>query len=529
MLNLIIHGGTVLDGTGNPGFRAAVGVRDGRVHLLRGTDELPEAARTIDASGLVVAPGFIDMHSHSGLMVLADPTHLPKITQGVTTEVVGVDGNSYAPFPSRRDLLDFATVNAGLDGRPDLPYDWDTVASLLRRFDGATSVNLALLVGNSALRIAQVGWDDDLASPAAVATMRSMLREALEEGAFGLSTGLDYPPGSYASTEELGELSREAARVGAIYHTHVRYDLGDKVLDPFREAFTIARIGDCPLHLTHFYYKAAYGTGSGPLFDLLEAEARAGADVTFDGYPYPWSSTRLSIFLPQWIQRGGPQHLLRRLADPGCRNRIKEELAGTDPTDQWRRFLACVRVGHFRTSANRRWESMLVTEISRVRGDADVVDTLCDLLIEEDLGITEVHPGPTESTLPKFVSHPLGMVGTDSTFIGDKPSPRTYGSFPRILGEFVREESFLSLPEAVRKFTSFPAQRLGLTDRGTLRDGAMADITVFDADRVRALATYDEPRQLSTGIEYVVVNGTLVLDGGRHTGALPGRGLRRGR
>jgi N-acyl-D-amino-acid deacylase len=172
---------------------------------------------------------------------------------------------------------------------------------------------------------------------------------------------------------------------------------------------------------------------------------------------------------------------------------------------------------------------MLVTEISRVRGNADVVDTFFDLLIEEDLGVTEVHPGPTESTLPKFVSHPLGMVGTDSTFIGDKPSPRTYGSFPRILGEFVREESFLSLPEAVRKFTSFPAQRLGLTDRGILRDGAMADITVFDADRVRALATYDEPRQLSTGIEYVVVNGTLVLDGGRHTGALPGRGLRRGR
>ena len=176
MLDLIFHGGKVLDGTGNPGFRAAVGVRDGRVHILRGTGQLPEAARTIDASGLVVAPGFIDMHSHSGLMILADPTHLPKVAQGVTTEVIGVDGNSYAPFSSRQDLLDFATVNAGLDGRPDLPYDWDTVASLLGRFDGSTSVNLALLVGNSALRIAQVGWDDDPAQPAAVASMRSMLR-----------------------------------------------------------------------------------------------------------------------------------------------------------------------------------------------------------------------------------------------------------------------------------------------------------------------------------------------------------------
>jgi N-acyl-D-amino-acid deacylase len=529
MLDLIISGGTVLDGTGNPGFRAAVGVRDGRVQLLRGTRELPEAARTIDATGLVVAPGFIDMHSHSGLMILADPTHLPKVTQGVTTEVIGVDGNSYAPFPSRQDLLDFATVNSGLDGRPDLPYDWDTVASLLSRFDGATSVNLALLVGNSALRIAQVGWDDEPASAAAVASMRSMLREALEEGAFGLSTGLDYPPGSYASTDELGELCREAGRLGAIYHTHVRYNLGDKLLDPFREAFAIARTGECPLHLTHFYYKSAYGTGSGPMFDLLEEEVRAGADVTFDGYPYPWSSTRLSIFLPQWIQRGGPQQLLRRLADPACRDRFREELEETDPSDQWRTFLRTVRVGHFRTTANRRWESTVVTDIARDRGDADVVDTFFDLLVEEDLGVTEVHPGPTDTTLPKFIRHPLGMVGTDSTFIGDKPSPRTYGSFPRILGEFVREESFLSLPEAVRKFTSFPAQRLGLTDRGMLRDGAMADIAVFDAGTVRALATYDEPRQLSTGIEYVLVNGTVVLDAGHHTGALPGRGLRRGR
>ncbi|WP_448626399.1 N-acyl-D-amino-acid deacylase family protein [Geodermatophilus sp. URMC 64] len=528
MLDVIITGGTVLDGTGNPGFRAAVGVLDGRVQLLRGRD-LPTAARTIDAQGLVVAPGFIDMHSHSGLLILADPMHLPKVTQGVTTEVVGVDGNSYAPFRSRDDLLDFVTMNAGLDGRPELAYDWDTVASLLSRFDGAASVNLAVLVGNSALRIASVGWDDQPASPGDLADMRAMLREALAEGAFGLSTGLDYPPGSYASTEELAELCREAGRVGAIYHTHVRYWLGDKVLDPFREAFTISRLGECPLHLTHFYYKATYGTGSGPLFDLLEGEVRAGADVTFDSYPYPWSSTRLSIFLPQWIQQGGPQQLLRRLADPACRDRFKEELERTDPADEWRSFLRSVRVGNLRTAPNRRWESTLVTDIARDRGSADVVDTFFDLLVEENLGVIEVHPGPTEAALPKFVRHPLGMVGTDSTFIGDKPSPRTYGSFTRILGEFVREEAYLSLPEAVRKFTSFPAQRLGLRDRGLLRDGAMADITVFDPHRVRATATYDEPRQLSTGIEYVLVNGELVLDRGRHTGARPGLGLRRGR
>lgn len=308
----------------------------------------------------------------------------------------------------------------------------------------------------------------------------------------------------------------------------MRYWLGDEFLDPFREAFRIARLGQCPLHVTHFYCKASYPQGSGALLDLVEQEADHGVDVTFDGYPYEWSSTRLTLFLPQWIQDGGPEDTLRRLADPQCRKHFKSELADTDPQDTWRAFQDWVRVGYFARPENRRrYENMTMGAISRQRVE-DVVDTFFDLLIEEDLRITEVHPGPTGTTLAKFFQHRLGMVGTDSVFIGDKPSPRTYGSFPRILGEFVREESFLTLPEAIRKFTSFPAQRLGLADRGILRDGFRADVTVFDPQRVRAAATYDQPRQQSTGIEHVLVNGTLVLDHGKPTGALPGRALRRG-
>jgi N-acyl-D-amino-acid deacylase len=527
MPDLVIIGGTIVDGTGNPGYRATVLVEEGLVRILRGTEPPPAAARTVDATGLVVAPGFVDMHSHSGLMILEEPEHLPKVAQGVTTEVIGVDGCSYAPFTSREDLLRFARYNAGLDGHPSLDYRWDTVASYLRMFDRSVSVNLAFLIGNSALRICELGWDDVPADTTALANMRSMFREGLEEGAFGLSTGLDYPPGSYATTDELGELCKEAGRVGAIYHTHVRYWAGDQFLDPFREAFRITAAGECPLHLTHFYYKAKYGAGSGPMFDLLETEVKRGADVTFDGYPYPWASTRLTVFLPQWIQAGGPEGTLRRLADPGCRDRFKAELETGDPADTWRGSMEQVRAGYFARPENRRYESMTVGAIARQRR-TDVVDTFFDLLVEEDLRITEVAPGPTETTIPKFVSHPLGMVGTDSVFIGEKPSPRTYGSFPRILGEFVREEALLSLPEAVRKFTSFPAQRLGLTDRGLLRDGLVADITVFDPEKVRALATYDAPRQLPVGVEYVIVDGVLVLDRGTHTGALPGRALRRG-
>lgn len=525
MADLVISGGTVVDGTGNPGYPATVVVESGRVRIVRGTEQAPAAAGAIDARGLVVAPGFIDVHSHSGLMIFDDPEHLAKVSQGVTTELIGVDGNSYAPFTDRAELLRFATFNAGLDGYPDLAFDWDTVASYLRCFDRAVAVNIAALVGNSALRICELGWDRVVADGPAIANMRSMLREALEEGAFGLSTGLDYPPGSYASTEELGELCKEPARFGGLYHTHVRYWLGDKFLDPFREAFRIAELGGCPLHLTHFYHRAAYPQGSGALLDLLEEESRRGVDVTFDSYPYEWSSTRLTIFLPQWIQAGGPEATLQRLADPTCRERFKTELRADDPHDLWRTFQEQVRVGRFGQPQNRRYENMTMGAIARQRGQ-DVADAFFDLLVEEGLGITEVHPGPTGHTLAKFFQHRLGMVGTDSIFIGDKPSPRTYGSFPRILGEFVREEAFLSLPEAVRKFTSFPAQRLGLRDRGLLKDGYVADLAIFDPATVRAVATYNEPRRQSFGVEHVIVSGTRVLEHGKHTGALPGRALR---
>ncbi|HEU4674210.1 MAG TPA: amidohydrolase family protein, partial [Candidatus Limnocylindrales bacterium] len=476
-----------------------------------------------------VAPGFIDLHSHSGLVLFADGRHEPKVRQGVTTEVIGVDGLSYAPFADARDLADLVEMNAGLDGRPDgLDPAWTTAASYLGRFDGRTSVNVAMLVGNSALRIGAVGWRDEPASDRALESMRSNLREAMEEGAFGLSSGLDYPPGAYATTDELAALAAEAARHGGFYHSHVRYDLGDRFLDPFREAIEIGRRGAAPAHLTHFYHRATFPGSPEEMLALVDDARAGGLDVTFDAYPYEWASTRLLIMLPIWVQDGGPRPTKERLADRAARDRIRAEMRERGTLYAGAGGLGDVRIGAFTRPENRRWEGRTLGELCAETG-VDPVDAVCDLLLGEDLRVNEVTPGPHTDGIRRFYRHPAAMVGTDSTFVGAKPSPRSYGSYPRILGQFVRDEGVLGLEEAVAKMTSRPAARLGLRDRGVLRDGAVADVVVFDPVRVRSNATYDEPRRFPDGIEQVLVGGVAVVEAGRHTGATPGRALRRGR
>ena len=343
--DLLITGGTIVDGTGAPGRPGSVGIRGDRVALLpadtaayaadsheRGRSEGADASasasaarRHIDATGMVVAPGFIDLHSHGGLTILAEPHHEPKVRQGVTTEVVGVDGNGFAPFEHREDLEDFVELDAGLDGRPDIDYTWSTVQSYLGRYDGTVSLNVATLIGNSALRIGAIGWDDEPTTPRALDRMRGLLRDGMAEGAVGLSSGLDYPPGSYATTEELAALTEEAGRAGGFYHTHVRYPLGDRFLDPFREAIEIGRRAGAPAHITHFYHRQTHPGGPDELLALVDDARAEGLDVTFDSYPSEWASTRLLIQLPGWIQSGGPGPLKVRLADRAARDRLRDE------------------------------------------------------------------------------------------------------------------------------------------------------------------------------------------------------------
>ena len=522
MLDLLVRNGLVVDGTGSPGFRAAVLVENETVTIRRGDVSGLEAVDTIDAEGLVVCPGFVDLHSHAGLTILGEPHHDPKVRQGVTTELIGVDGISHAPFKTTEELNRFIWLDSGLNNYPPMPADWLTVADLLGKYDNSVAINMAYILGNSPVRIWGVGWDDRPATGGELEDMKAVVREAMEEGAWGLSTGLDYPPGGFADTEELVALSEESARYGGFYHTHTRSRLRSQgLLAPWHEALEIGRRSGIPVHLTH-YRQGTQGVGSHLDYIGLVEDARAeGMDVTFDCFSYPYYGTHFVISLPDWAKDGGPERVMAALKDPDDRVRMKREMSTETLHVMW--------LTNFTKQKNSQYEGRSITDVAEMRSQ-EPLDAIFDLLIEENLGISVVGGfGTNQHTLATFVSHPYGMIASDALLFGEYPNPRSYGCFPLVLAEFVRAEKHLRLPEAIRKMTSFPAQRLGLPDRGILRDGFKADIVVFNPRTVKAPATREDPKQYPIGIDYVIVNGRVVIDRGENTGALPGRALRRGR
>ena len=351
----------------------------------------------------------------------------------------------------------------------------------------------------------------------------------MEEGAFGVSSGLDYPPGAYATTDELADLANEAARLDGIYHTHVRYALGDRFLDPFREAIEIGRRGEAPAHITHFYHRATFPGTPDQMLDLVDVATAAGQDVSFDLYPSEWASTRLLILMPIWVLEGGPRKTKERLSDLGVRERIRDDLRQRGQLFAGAGGLRDIRIGYLRRPENLEWEGRTLGELIDAGGKDPVDDALRPAARRGPPTERSHARAPTSTGTRRFLRHPGAMIGTDSVFVGARPSPRTFGSYPRILGQFVRDEALLGLEDAVARMTSMPAARLGLRDRGTIRDGAVADLVIFDPATVRSDATIDEPTREPEGIDTVIVGGTAVIEQGRPTGARPGRGLRRGR
>lgn len=528
MLDVLLRGGRVIDGAGNPWFRADVGIADGRIVAVGSLGD-ERATRVIDVDGLVVCPGFIDMHSHSDLQLLASPAHEAKVHQGVTLEVLGQDGLSYAPVTDQA-LEQLRRQLTGWNGDPHgFDWSWRTVGEYLARLDEGIAVNVAYLVPHGTLRLCVTGMDDRPPTEHELERMKQLLADGLAEGAVGLSAGLTYAPGMYADDEELVALCQVLRSFGGYYCPHHR-NYGVRALEAYGECIEIARRGGVPLHLAHAHLGFEVNRGRAPELLAMLDEARAeGVDVSLDTYPYLAGATYLHALLPGWMHAGGAAATLNRLRDPAIRERLRVEMEeqGSDgfhgvPID-WR----IIVIGSADRAENEQW---IGKDVAAAAAEAArrPIDFLCELLLEEELAVACIVQIGNEENVRAIMTHPAHTVGSDGILVGACPHPRSWGTFPRYFAVYVRELGILSWEQAVRKMTSLAAQRLGFLDRGMIRPGMAADVVCLDPERVRDTATYENPRQLPEGIPYVLVNGRLVVDSGRHTGELAGRALRRG-
>ncbi|WP_085367573.1 amidohydrolase family protein [Leifsonia sp. NCR5] len=524
----LLRGGLVLDGSGSPGRVADVLLHGDRIAEV-GRHLTAPGARIIDASGLAVAPGFIDMHAHSDLAVLTDSAHLAKVSQGVTTEVLGQDGLSYVPatdetMPILREQL------AGWNGVPDgLDFSWRSVADYLAAVDArGTAANVAYLIPQGSVRMAVVGTENRRATPAELDGMRAIVAAGMRDGAFGLSSGLTYVPGMFADTAELAALCAVVAEHGGFYAPHQR-SYGAGALDAYAEMVAIARDTGCALHLTHATMNFGVNRGrAADLVDLIDGAIADGVDLTIDTYPYLAGSTTLAALLPSWSAVGGPEATIARLADPAVRASVAHELevVGTDgchgvPVD-W----ATIEISGVRDPALSAAVGRTVAAIAADQG-VPPTEAYFDLLVADRLGTSILQHVGDEQNVRTMMRHPRHAGGSDGILVGAKPHPRSWGTFPRYLGHYVREEGVLTLEDAIVHLSARPAARLGLADRGRIAPGMIADLVIFDPATVADRATYDDPRQQAAGIPWVFVAGRPVIADGRRTGETPGRALRK--
>lgn len=524
--DLLFRGGTLLDGTGAPGRRADLGVCGEDIAAI-GALEGAQARRVLEAAGLAVAPGFIDIHAHGDLFPLLCPEAPARLLDGVTTEVLGNCGES--PFPQTPAML--AERASGAE-RHGIAVDWATLDDYAARHDAARcGINRASLVGHGNIRLAVLGEADRPATEPELAAMCREAEAALDAGAFGLSSGLYYTPGMWARPGELEALCRPVARRGALYASHIRNE-GDEIEAAIEEFVDVARATGVRLQLSHVKVSgAANWAKADQVIARLQAIRAAGIDLACDRYPYIASSTSLGSQLPGWAREGGRAAMLERLREPGTRARILAALEADFPSQAaW----DALRIADAASDAWRHAEGRSIRDLATEAG-ARPAELVLELLAASDGRTSIVHFTMCEENLRKWLRLPFVAIGSDSSSRSiegptarGKPHPRSYGASARVLGRYVREERLLSLPEAVHKLTGLPASRLGLKRRGVLRPGAAADITAFDPAGITDRATFELPQQYSTGIRYVLVNGALAVEDGRLTGARNGRFLRRG-
>ncbi|MBQ0887358.1 D-aminoacylase [Streptomyces sp. RM72] len=533
MEELVIRDADVVDGSGADSYRADVVVDGGRIvsivkEAAAAGCQRPEARRELDAEGLVLSPGFIDMHAHSDLALLRDPDHSAKAAQGVTLEVIGQDGLSYAPVDDRT-LGEVRRAIAGWNGAgDDVDFDWRTVGEYLDRLDGGIAVNAAYLIPQGTVRALAVGWDDREATEAELEHMRRLVAEGMEQGAVGMSSGLTYTPGMYAKDAELTELCRVVASYGGYYCPHHR-SYGAGALQAYEEMVELTREADCPLHLAHATMNFGVNKGRAPeLLTLLDDALAGGADITLDTYPYTPGCTTLVAMLPSWASEGGPEQIMKRLSDDDTAERIRHHLEeiGSDGCHGVPMEWDTIEISGTGDPALGEYVGRTVMESARLRGETPWT-TARRLLLTDRLAPTILQHVGHEENVRAIMRHRVHTGGSDGILQGAKPHPRAYGTFPHYLGHYVRELGVLSLQECVAHLTSRAAARLRLPDRGLVREGYRADLVLFDPATVAAGSTFEDPRVLPTGIPYVLVDGQFVMEDGRRTDVLAGRSVRR--
>ena len=530
VLDLIIRNGHIIDGTGSPWYAGDVGIRAGRIAAIGRLDGAA-ARQTVDAAGMVVAPGFIDMLGQSELSILLEPSLPSKIFQGITTEITG-EGGSVAPLDDSIIAADHADYE-----RYGITPDWRTLGEYFARLERqGIGINLASYVGATQVRRMVLGDSNRTPTDGELERMKALVRDAMHDGAVGVSTALQYPPAPYASTEELIALAAEAAKLGGLYATHMRSE-GDQIDAALDETFRIGREAGIPVEIWHLKVAGKRNWGRMPhVVARIDSARRAGIDVAADTYAYPAWFNSMSAFVPPWAHDGGTARLLERLRDPATRRRIRRDMLTPSSTwdNEWQEIPGpqAVIIGVVHNPALEPYLGRTLADVAVMRR-TDPLETLLDLLVEDEAGTSVAVFGMSERDVALALEQPWVSIDNDSQGTapdgplgGLHPHPRAYGTFPRILRKYVREQHRLTLEEAIRKFSSLPAQRMRLGDRGLLKVGMWADLVVFDPDSVRDRATFAKPNQLSEGMRWVLVNGIPVIADGQATGALPGQVIR---